>query len=262
MDTHRFDLASRAIYEFVWDQFCDWYLELSKPILNSKASPANTVRSTRHTLLTVLESTLRLAHPFLPFITEEIWQQIPESIRGSGETIMLQPYPDPDESLVDEEAILDVAWIKNVVTGVRNIRGEMDISISRPIPVLFYNAGDSDRRCLKAYRNLLSFLINPEELTMLSNDATLPVSSTYLVGEMQLLVPMSGLIDKDAELTRLDKEIDRKSKERQRADGKINNPNFVEKAPDEVVQKERDKVFELSSAIDKLEQQKLRIENL
>jgi valyl-tRNA synthetase len=149
-----------------------------------------------------------------------------------------------------------------VVTGVRNIRGEMDISIAKAIPILFYNSDDEDKRCLEAYRELLSFLLNPEELTMLSNDETLPVSSTYLVGNMQLLVPMSGLIDKDAEVSRLDKEIDRKEKERQRADGKINNPNFVEKAPEAVVQKERDKVIELSSAIEKLQQQKSRIENL
>jgi valyl-tRNA synthetase len=262
MDTYRFDLASKAIYEFVWDEFCDWYLELSKPILNAATSPEATLRGTRHTLLSVLESTLRLAHPFLPFISEEIWQQIPGSIRGTGDTIMLQLYPEPDTGLIDEEAIKDVAWIKKVVTGVRNIRGEMDISIAKAIPILFHNGDDEDKRCLEAYRELLSFLVNPEELTMLSNDATLPVSSTYLVGEMQLLVPMSGLIDKDAEVSRLDKEIDRKEKERQRADGKVNNPNFVEKAPEAVVQKERDKVLELSSAIEKLQQQKSRIENL
>jgi valyl-tRNA synthetase len=262
MDTHRFDLASKAIYEFVWDEFCDWYLELSKPILNSKTSPEATIRGTRHTLLTVLESTLRLAHPFLPFITEEIWQQIPGSIRGPGTTIMLEQYPEPEAGLIDEKAIKDVAWIKKVVTGVRNIRGEMDISIAKAIPILFHNGDDADKRCLEAYRDLLSFLVNPEELTMLPNDASLPVSSTYLVGEMQLLVPMSGLIDKDAEVSRLDKEIDRKEKEKQRADGKVNNPNFVEKAPEAVVQKERDKVIELSSAIEKLQQQKLRIESL
>jgi valyl-tRNA synthetase len=149
-----------------------------------------------------------------------------------------------------------------VVTGVRNIRGEMDISIAKAIPILFHNGDDEDKRCLEEYRELLSFLVNPAELTMLPNDATLPVSSTYLVGEMQLLVPMSGLIDKDAEVSRLDKEIDRKEKERQRADGKIKNPNFIEKAPEAVVQKERDKVLELSSAIEKLQQQKSRIENL
>ena len=262
MDTYRFDLASKAIYEFVWDEFCDWYLELSKPILNSKTSPEATIRGTRHTLLTVLESTLRLAHPFLPFITEEIWQQIPGSIRGPGTTVMLGQYPEPEPDLIDENAIKDVAWIKKVVTGVRNIRGEMDISIAKAIPILFHNGDAADKRRFEAYRDLLSFLVNPEELTMLPNDASLPVSSTYLVGEMQLLVPMSGLIDKDAEVSRLDKEIDRKEKERRRADGKVNNPNFVEKAPAAVVQKERDKVVELSSAIEKLQQQKLRIESL
>lgn len=262
MRTYRFDLAAKAIYEFVWDEFCDWYLELTKPILNSPKTPADTIRGTQHTLLTVLEETLRLAHPFLPFITEELWQQIPQTIRAAGDTIMLQPYPEENASLIDEDAIRDVAWIKDVVTGARNIRGEMDIPIARAIPILFHNGNKTDKRRLEEYRNLLTFLLNPEELTMLPDGATLPVSSTYLVGEMQLLVPMSGLIDKDAEVLRLDKEIDRKIKERQRADGKINNPNFVEKAPQEVVQKERDKVQNLSSAIDKLVAQKARIESL
>ncbi|MCZ6501454.1 MAG: valine--tRNA ligase [Gammaproteobacteria bacterium] len=262
METYRFDLASKAIYEFVWAEFCDWYLELCKPVLNSDTAGPSELRGTKHTLLTVLEDTLRLAHPFLPFITEEIWQQIPEDIRGTARTVMLKQYPEADETLIDEAAITDITWIKEVVTGIRNIRGEMDIPLSKPVPVLFYNGDDNDKRLLEDYRSLLTFLIKPEQLTMLANDATLPVAATHLVGEMQLLVPMSGLIDKEVEISRLQKEIERLSKERKRADGKINNPDFVEKAPQDVVQKEKDKLFDLSSAVEKLQQQKVRIESL
>ncbi len=262
METYRFDLAAKAIYEFVWDELCDWYLELSKPILNSETTPETILRGTRHNLLCVLEETLRLAHPFLPFITEEIWQQLPRGIRGTADSIMLQPFPESDSTLKDDAAVVDVAWIKHVVTGVRNIRGEMNISIAKPIPILFNNCSDADRRCIDDYGDLLTFLLNPLELTRLAEGATLPVSSTYLVGEMQLLVPMKGLIDQEAEIARLEKEIDRKSTERDRADGKVNNPNFVEKAPADVVQKERDKVADLSSAIEKLQEQRSSIEKL
>ena len=262
METHRYDLAAKAIYEFVWDQFCDWYLELSKPILNSEDSSAESLLGTRRTLLTTLETVLRLSHPFLPFMTEEIWQQIPAGVRDSGATIMLQPFPEQDTSLIDVEVEAEVAWIKSVVTATRNIRGEMDISFAKQIPVLFQNGNAVDKSRLEHNESLLQFLIKPESLTWLEADAQAPVSATSLVGDMQVLVPMSGLIDKDAEIQRLDKEIDRKEKDKQRAEGKINNPGFVAKAPAEVVQKEKDKVIELGSAITQLRDQKRKIEDL
>ena len=262
METHRYDLAAKAIYEFVWDQFCDWYLELSKPILNSEDSSAESLLGTRRTLLTTLETVLRLSHPFLPFMTEEIWQQIPAGVRDSGATIMLQPFPEQDTSLIDVEVEAEVAWIKSVVTATRNIRGEMDISFAKQIPVLFQNGNAVDKSRLEHNESLLQFLIKPESLTWLEADAQAPVLATSLVGDMQVLVPMSGLIDKDAEIQRLDKEIDRKEKDKQRAEGKINNPGFVAKAPAEVVQKEKDKVIELGSAITQLRDQKRKIEDL
>jgi valyl-tRNA synthetase len=262
METYRFDLAAKAIYEFVWDELCDWYLELSKPILLATDISEEARRGARHTLLTVLEQTLRLAHPFIPFMTEEIWQQVPTSIRGNGETVMLEAFPEADSSLISPEAEDDVRWIKAIVTGIRNIRGEMDISFARPIPVLFSNGSDQDKARLDAYRPLLTFLIKPERLEWLEAGDEAPVSATQLVGEMQLLVPMSGLIDKAAEITRLDKEIDKKLTEISRAEGKINNPSFVERAPADVVQKEKDKVLDLGSAIQQLQEQKKRIVSL
>ena len=259
MATYRFDLAAKAIYEFVWDELCDWYLELSKPMLLSTDVSIEAQRGARHTLLSVLEQTLRLAHPFIPFMTEEIWQQIPRSIRGQGETIMLQAFPEANATAVDLAAEGDIQWIKAIVTGTRNIRGEMDISFARPIPVLFANGSDADKARLEAHRPLLTFLIKPERLEWLAATDEVPVSATQLVGDMQLLVPMNGLIDKDAEITRLDKEIDKKRAEIGRAEGKINNPSFVDKAPAEVVQKEKDKVQDLGFAIAQLQEQKARV---
>ncbi|MFT6316103.1 MAG: valyl-tRNA synthetase [Candidatus Azotimanducaceae bacterium] len=262
METYRFDLAAKAIYEFVWDELCDWYLELSKPILLATDMSEAARRGARHTLLTVLEQTLRLAHPFIPFMTEEIWQQVPISIRGNSETIMLEAFPEANTDLINKQAEDDIRWIKAIVTGIRNIRGEMDISFAKPIPVLFANGSDQDKGRLDAYRPLLTFLIKPERLDWHEAGNETPVSATQLVGEMQLLVPMSGLIDKDAEITRLDKEIDKKLTEVSRAESKINNPSFVERAPADVVQKEKDKMLDLGSAIQQLQEQKKRIVSL
>ncbi|XOV90287.1 MAG: valine--tRNA ligase [Pseudomonadota bacterium] len=262
MDTHRFDLAAKAIYEFIWDEFCDWYLELCKPVLYAPDADPAARRGAQHTLLTTLETALRLAHPFIPFMTEELWQQLPANIRGAGDTLMLQQFPEPDASNLDEEAVNDVAWLKAVVTGTRNIRGEMDIAFSKPLPILFQHGSSADKLRLQKYEKLLGSLIKPEAMAWLEPDAEAPVSATHLVGDMRVLVPMSGLIDKNAEIARLDKEIDRKQKERSRAEAKIGNPSFVEKAPADVVQKEKDKLTELNHALSQLEDQKRRVASL
>ncbi len=262
METYRFDLAAKAIYEFVWDQFCDWYLELCKPVLYSGNASELQLRGTRATLLRTLETTLRLAHPFLPFMTEEIWQELPTQIRGTGETIMLQAFPEPIEAHRDESAIADVAWLKDVVTGVRNIRGEMNIPFGKPIPVIFNNGNDTDKLRLDEYRELLEFLVKSTTIDWHRTGESIPVSATHLVGEMQVLVPMRGLIDKDAEIARLDKDIDKKQLEVSRTQSKINNPNFVEKAPEEVVQKEKDKLQDLLTALQQLQHQRARVASI
>jgi valyl-tRNA synthetase len=262
METYRFDLAAKEIYEFVWDEFCDWYLELTKPILNSDAATQAQKLGTQQTLARILESVLRLAHPFLPFLTEELWQKVPATVRLSGDTIMLQPFPVADEKLINDAASKDVDWLKTVVTGVRNIRGEMDISPARQVPILFSNGSTEDQERLDKFSRELTFLVRPESLTWLGDNAEKPMSATALVGEMELLVPMAGLIDKEAELARLDKEIDRKQKDRAKTEGKINNPSFVEKAPEEVVQKERDKLQDLDSALEKLNEQRVSIDEI
>lgn len=261
MQTYRYDLAAKAIYEFIWDEFCDWYLELCKPILNNDAAPES-ARAAKATLLQVLENVLRLAHPFIPFITEEIWQQIPSSIRDSGETIMTQSFPNISSELQDDAATEDVAWLKSIVAATRNIRGEMDISPAKPIPILFRNGADSDKVRLEQNNTLLEFLIRPERLEWWDSNDEPPVSATHLIGDMQVLVPMAGLIDKDAELDRLNREIDKKEKDQTLTNGKLNNPKFVDKAPEDVVQKERDRLVEIETALQQLLAQKQRIATL
>ncbi len=261
LDTYRFDLAAKAVYEFVWNEFCDWYLELSKPVLKPDQSTKAQMAGTRATLVNVLETVLRLAHPFVPFITEELWQKIAPRANMSG-TIMLQMYPLANAALVDLDSVDDIDWIKKVVNGIRNIRGEMDISPAKPIPVCFSNGDSEDKRRLQENEPLLQFLIRPESLTWLHPTDKLPIAAPHLVGEMEVLVPMAGLIDKEVEIVRLDKEIERKQKDLSRSEAKIANPNFVDRAPPEVVGKERDKVLDLKSALQKLQHQRRRIDSL
>ena len=264
MNTYRVDLATRALYEFVWDEFCDWYIELTKPVLNSDETSPEQKRGTRQVLARTLETVLRLAHPFLPFITEELWQKLPGEVRAAGDTIMLQPYPPSNEvgNEASNEAHLNVEagknmdWLKQVVTGARNIRGEMDISPAKKIPIIFSNASDGDRDKFNRFGKLLDFLIRPASITWLAPTDEKPPAATALVGEMELLVPLADLIDREAELMRLDKEIERREKDRASTLGKLNNQDFVEKAPGNVVQRERVRLQELESALKKLGEQR------
>ncbi|MEH6469144.1 MAG: valine--tRNA ligase, partial [Porticoccus sp.] len=259
---YRFDLASQAIYEFIWNEYCDWYLELSKPVLwDENASPA-LQKGTRRTLIRVLETTLRMAHPLIPFITEEIWQQVNTLAGVEGDTIMLQPYPEADQNLIDESATADIEWLKSVIIGIRNIRGEMNISPAKPLPVYLTNGSDEDQTRLNANRQFLAKLAHLETITWLNQGEEAPMSATALVGDMEILVPMAGLIDKDAELARLNKEVEKIQKEYQQVQGKLNNEKFVSKAPEEVVAKERTKMNDLETTLKKLAQQQQSIRQL
>ncbi|MFT6419921.1 MAG: valyl-tRNA synthetase [Porticoccus sp.] len=255
IDHYRLDLASQAVYEFFWNEYCDWYLELSKPVLwDDDAAPA-LKKGTRRTLVRVLEATLRLAHPLMPFITEEIWQQIKGLAGAKGDTIMLQPYPEADHSRIDETAIADIEWLKRVIIGIRNIRGEMNITPAKHLPIYFNNGGTDDLRKLNDNRQFLAKLANLESITWLEPGEEAPMSATALVGSMEILVPMAGLIDKDAELTRLNKEIDKLQRELEKVQNKLGNENFVGKAPAEVVAKERERMADMEATLGKLSQQ-------
>ncbi|SDL37262.1 valine--tRNA ligase [Pseudomonas indica] len=262
LEAFRFDLAAQALYEFIWDEYCAWYLELVKPVLWDEQASVERQRGTRRTLIRVLEVALRLAHPFMPFITEEIWQRIKAQAGKQGETIMLQPWPVANEARIDAAAEDDIAWVKAFMLGVRQIRGEMNISMAKRIDVVLNNASAEDRRRLAENEPLLKKLAKLESVRILEAGEEAPLAATALVGEMEVLVPMAGLIDKDAELARLDKEIQRLGGEVQRVGGKLSNASFVDKAPAEVIAKERAKLAEAELALGKLNEQRERIASL
>ncbi|PAU61217.1 valine--tRNA ligase [Pseudomonas indica] len=262
LEAFRFDLAAQALYEFIWDEYCAWYLELVKPVLWDEQASVERQRGTRRTLIRVLEVALRLAHPFMPFITEEIWQRIKAQAGKQGETLMLQPWPVANEARIDAAAEDDIAWVKAFMLGVRQIRGEMNISMAKRIDVVLNNAGAEDRRRLAENEPLLKKLAKLESVRILEAGEEAPLAATALVGEMEVLVPMAGLIDKDAELARLDKEIQRLGGEVQRVGGKLSNASFVDKAPAEVIAKERAKLAEAELALGKLNEQRERIASL
>ncbi|WP_462382056.1 valine--tRNA ligase [Pseudomonas sp. Marseille-QA0892] len=262
LDAFRFDLATQTLYEFIWDEYCAWYLELVKPVLWDEHAPIERQRGTRRTLIRVLEVILRLAHPFMPFITEEIWQRIKAQAGVNGDTLMLQPWPVANEARIDAAAEGDIEWVKTLMLGVRQIRGEMNISMAKRIDVMLANANDEDRRRLNENLPLLTKLAKLESVRVLEANEEAPMSATALVGDMQVLVPMAGLIDKAAELARLDKELQRLQGEVKRVGGKLSNEGFVAKAPADVIEKERAKLAEAEQAVAKLAEQREKIASL
>ncbi|MFV0276995.1 MAG: valine--tRNA ligase [Parahaliea sp.] len=262
IESYRFDHASQALYEFFWNEYCDWYLELSKPVLWDDEAPAAAKRGTRRTLVRVLEAALRLLHPFMPFITEEIWQQVAPLAGKSGATIMLQAYPAGDSSGVDSSANADIEWLKGVIVGVRNIRGEMNIPPGKSLVILFRNGDESDKSRLETHASALKKLARLESIHFLARGEEAPVAATALVGELEILVPMADLIDRETELQRLDREIDKQGKELARIEGKLNNAAFTARAPEAVVAKEREKQQALQLSLAKLRDQRQRMANM
>ena len=258
-ETYRLDLASQALYDFVWKDYCDWYIELSKPVLWDDSASETLKKGTRRTLIRVLETILRLAHPLTPFITEEIWQRVKGLAGRQGETIMLAPYPTADDSKIDEQAARDIDWVKRVILGIRTIRGEMNIAPSVQLPVYFSHGDSNDQRCLNDNAQFMKKLANLASLQWLQAGEEPPASAAALVGDLEIHVPMAGLIDKDAELARLDKELDKLQKDLERTQLKLSNPSFVDKAPTDVVQKEKDRLAELENAYQKIQEQKKKI---
>jgi valyl-tRNA synthetase len=261
-EAYRLDLMAQTIYEFIWNEFCDWYLELSKPVLVSEQSSEALQRGTRHTLVQVLETILRLLHPLMPYITEEIWQRVASLTGKHGATLMLQAYPDCEESLINQDAVAEMSWLMEFILGIRKIRGEMNIAPRKPLAVLLQNHTAQDRLRVEATRAYTGFLCSLETISLLDADSPAPESATVLVGEMKVLIPMAGLIDKDAELARLSKEIEKLHTEISRCEQKLQNPSFVERAPTQVVAKERQRLDEMRSALAKLQEQHSRIASI
>jgi valyl-tRNA synthetase len=242
MDQYRFDMAAQALYEFIWNEYCDWYLELSKPVLWDTNAPLEIKRGTLGTLVRVLEATLRLAHPIIPFITESIWQQMKELAGKSGDTIMLAAYPAPREDLINTDAEADIEWLQGVITAVRNIRAEKNIGPSKELDLILKDGDDDDFRRADENQLLLMKLAKLGKITWHNDGDDLPMSTTQLVGQMEVLVPMAGFIDKDKEIARLEKELDRLDGEIQRITNKLGSEGFVAKAPAAVIEKEKEKL--------------------
>ena len=259
---YRFDMASQALYEFIWNEYCDWYLELSKSVLWDDDASHEAKRGTRQTLIRVLEIWLRMLHPMMPFITEEIWQSVGPLAGKLGPTIMLQPYPEPNEHDIDLRANEDIEWLKVVIEGVRNIRGEMNIPPGKELSVLLRKGDENDRLRLSKNSQYLRKLAKIIQIDWLAADDAVPLAATALAGELEILVPMAGLIDKDAEITRLNREISKLEGDLTRLQGKLGNAAFVDKAPAAVVAKEKDKMHTQRQALETLREQLQRIRGI
>ncbi|MEZ8095239.1 valine--tRNA ligase [Photobacterium swingsii] len=258
IENYRLDMAAGTIYEFIWNQFCDWYLELTKPVL-WKGTEAQQ-RATRYTLITVLEKTLRLAHPVLPYITESIWQSVKPLVAGvDGETIMTQALPQFDEANFNADAVADIEWVKAFITSIRNLRAEYDIAPSKGLDVMLKVADENDAARLQANTVVLQSLAKLDSIKVLADGEETPACATALVGKSELMIPMAGLIDKDAEFARLDKEVAKIQGEIKRIEGKLGNEGFVAKAPEAVIAKEREKLEGYKETLAKLETQKVTI---
>ncbi|MDO6788708.1 valine--tRNA ligase [Cobetia marina] len=264
LEEFRFDHASQALYEFIWNEYCDWYLELSKPVLWDENASAEAKRGTRRTLVRALETILRLIHPMMPFISEEIWQRIaPHAGKPvEGESIMSQAWPQADAERIDEQAIRDIEWLKGIIIAVRNIRNELNLSPGKPLEVYLQNGADGDAERLEANRLFLSKLARLESITFLAAGDEAPMSAIQRVGELEVLVPMAGLIDKDAELKRIDKEHEKQQKVITGLENKLGNEKFVGRAPADVVEKERAKLADAQAELALLESQRAKIEAL
>ena len=277
-EDYRLDLASQSIYSFVWYEYCDWYLELSKAVLNDPHSSAALLAGTRGTLVRVLAVSLRLLHPIMPFITEEIWQRVAplikkdsdqpplsprERTKGEGTTtVMLERYPKAHPEKIDCAAMAEMRWVMAVITAVRTTRSERDIPPGKTLPVYLQDGSEQERAWMQRNEHYLNLLARMESLTWLKPGETAPESAMQLVGQMKVLVPFGAFINKQEELVRLQREIDKLEKELAKAKSKLANKNFVERAPTDVVEQERQRVREFETALGNLNTQREKVEGL
>lgn len=257
MSRYRLDLASQTIYDFFWNEYCDWFLELSKPLL--KTEHKTQIQST---LLYVLDHALRLLHPIMPYVTEEIWQEVRTRLNIQTESIMISNFPKVDEALQNSEAEAAIAWIKEFTLGVRQIRGEMNIPPSKSLNVVLAQSSAQDQDHLNNHNALLKTMARLDEVAILTDGEEEPAAATALLGQMKILIPLAGLIDKDEETQRINKQIDKINGEIKRASGKLNNEKFVNKAPAHLVEAEKEKLEQNQLALKELEEQLEKLKSL
>ncbi len=250
--TYRLDLAAQAIYEFIWNEYCDWYVELTKPVLNDENVAEERKAEVRRVLLAVMEASLRLAHPIMPYLTEEIWQTLAPMIGLGGDTIMTAQYPIADPAKINDQAEADMLWLQGLIGAVRNIRGEMGLGNARLLPVLLQNTTDAEKAQIARIEPLVKALAKVESITFLTQAEQPPLSSSSVVGHVSVFVPMKGLIDPKAELGRLQKDFDKVQKQHDQIAGKLSNEGFVAKAPAAVVEGEKVKLAEFADQLVKI----------
>jgi valyl-tRNA synthetase len=259
LDTYRFDIYANTVYEFAWHEYCDWYLELTKPLLwNEDADPAARAAAQR-TLLQVLETLLRVAHPVMPFITETLWQSVAQRLglitAQQSASIMLQTFPTPDDMPLNEAAEAQTEWLKAVITGIRTIRGEANIKPSQDIPLLLQGGDAADKDNAAQAENMLGRLANVTSIQWLEDDDEAPLNALSLVGDLKVMVPLAGLIDLEAERGRIGKEVERAQQELEKIDKKLSNEAFIAKAPEAIVTKDRERAAELQTTLQTLQKQ-------
>ncbi|HEX7338336.1 MAG TPA: valine--tRNA ligase [Rhodanobacteraceae bacterium] len=255
--SYRFDHLAKALYEFVWNEYCDWFLELTKPALGGDDQAA--AASTRRTLLTVLETVLRALHPVVPFITEEIWHNVAPHLDITADSLLTRPYPRADEFARDDAAAADIEWLKAVLSGIRRIRAEMNIAPGKPIDLLLADGDADDRRRAEVFAPSLAFLGRVTTQDWLEAGAEEPAAAASVVGTLRVLIPLAGLIDVDAEKSRLTREIKRIEGEIKKCEGKLGNARFVDNAPADVVAQERQRLTDWTTQRDALTEQVARL---
>jgi valyl-tRNA synthetase len=255
---YRLDLAAQALYEFIWNEYCDWYLEFTKATLQSDDPAAQA--ATRHSLLSVLETALRTLHPVMPFITEEIWQRVRPLLGIDGESIMLQPFPSAGD--VDRDAETDVDWIKEVVQGVRRVRSELNLPPARALDVWFQGGSPSDRERQERFADVMAQLARIQSVKWVESDTATAQCAVALVGELKILIPLKGLVNVEEELARLNKQLERETADLRKSEGKLKNQRFVDNAPASVVEQERERLASHRGNVENLRAQLSRLENL
>jgi valyl-tRNA synthetase len=258
LGAYRLDLAAQALYEFIWNEYCDWYLELAKATLQTGTAADRA--ATRHTLLQVLETSLRTLNPIMPFITEEIWQRVRPLLGIDGATIMLQPFPEAGAE--DAEAEQDVEWIKGVVQGVRRVRSELNLPPGRSLDVLLQGGNDVDRERQRRFANVVSQLARTGSAEWVDEDADTAQCAVALVGDLKILLPLKGLVNVEEELARLSRQLEREQGDLRKSEGKLGNRRFVENAPAEVVEQERERLAAHRANVETLHAQIRQLETL
>ena len=260
MSQYRFDLVSQDIYEFIWNEYCDWYVELAKSSLNDESVSAERKAQIRYVLLNCLEVAMRFTHPIMPYITESIWQTIAPIIdKKATDSIMTAAFPTADDSLISLQTEHDMTWLQALIGAIRNIRGEMKLGNAVRLPVLLDNISDEETARLSRIENQFKSLAKVDTLTIVNagdgSDKELPLSSSSMVGQLKVLVPMKGLIDPTAELNRLAKAQEKLIKQAESLRSKLSNESFVSKAPANVVESEKAKLAEMDTQLAEMHKQ-------